>query len=279
MSKFPAGSLESPWIYTRGLFRSKVLTVWIIEVICTIMLSPMRIAYAALLVAEFWVTVTALGLCVWGYPDRFRSKLWENGGAQGWNSDPKQRIYYYANYEEPPAVPLIWSQRLTNSQLCIAALSFVIFMIRAGVQPLGYLPRTASVLYDILLSSLWVLVLVEQNSGDYSDSEHPSPHPWYLERSCGESWSSTRLGCHVAQANFVVSIFAAMIYTGRLTLEAATETWERWGKKDEGLKVLVNGELYVDDEEMGVIDEEEQTQQIYEAALSPVLAFFPESVR
>jgi hypothetical protein len=84
---------------------------WSMEIFCKIMESRRRIAHAALLVAEFCVTITALALCLWGYPDRFRSRLWENGGAQGWNSDPKQRIYYYANYEEPPEVPLIWSQR------------------------------------------------------------------------------------------------------------------------------------------------------------------------
>ncbi|CAG9946625.1 unnamed protein product [Clonostachys rosea f. rosea IK726] len=280
MSKFPAGSLQSPWIYSRERVNVNVAMAWSMEIFCKIMESRRRIAHAALLVAEFCVTITALALCLWGYPDRFRSRLWENGGAQGWNSDPKQRIYYYANYEEPPEVPLIWSQRLTNSQLCIAALSFVIFIIRAGMQQLGYLPRAASIVYDILLSSLWIWVLVGQNSADYSDSKHPSPHPWYLERSCGESWSSTRLACHVARANFVISILAATIYTGRLTLEAATETWERWGwNKDKGWQVLVNGEPYADDEEMDIIDEEEQTRQIYEAALSPVLAFFPESVR
>ncbi|CAG9977628.1 unnamed protein product [Clonostachys byssicola] len=252
----------------------------IMESFGKIMISRRRLAHVVLLVAEFCVTSTAWALCLWGYPDRFRSRLWENGGAQGWNSDPKQRIYYYANYEEPPEVPLIWSQRLTDSHLCIAALSLITCAIRVGLQPLGYLPRAASIVYDILLYSLWVWILVGQRSGDYSDSVHPSPYPWYLGRSCSESWSSTRLACHVAKANFALSIIAPLIYGCRLALEAMIVTWERQcRKKDKDLQVLVNGELYTDGEEMDIIDEEQQARQIYEAALSPVLAFFPETAR
>ena len=37
--------------------------------------------------------------------------LWLNGGSQGWNSDPRLRVYEYANYREPPPVPLIWDPR------------------------------------------------------------------------------------------------------------------------------------------------------------------------
>jgi len=41
---------------------------------------------------------------------RYRDLLWEAGGTQGWNSDPSLRTYFYANHQEPPEIPTIWSQ-------------------------------------------------------------------------------------------------------------------------------------------------------------------------
>jgi hypothetical protein len=65
----------------------------------------------ALVLAELAISITAVTLFSLMYPVGFRSRLWENGGEQGWNSNPNKRIYYYANHQEPPEVPLIWSQR------------------------------------------------------------------------------------------------------------------------------------------------------------------------
>jgi hypothetical protein len=45
------------------------------------------------------------------FSNRYQDALWEAGGMNGWNSDPKLRIYFYANHKDPPAVPMIWSQR------------------------------------------------------------------------------------------------------------------------------------------------------------------------
>ncbi|CAF3654924.1 unnamed protein product [Fusarium graminearum] len=65
----------------------------------------------ALILAEMVVTITAVILFCLEYPVDFRSRLWENGGELGYNSNPNKRIYYYANHLEPPEVPFIWSQR------------------------------------------------------------------------------------------------------------------------------------------------------------------------
>lgn len=67
--------------------------------------------YNVLLAAEAAIALAAVILFCSAYPDRFRTILWENGGVVGFNSNPRLRIYFYANYQEPPEVPLIWSQR------------------------------------------------------------------------------------------------------------------------------------------------------------------------
>lgn len=35
---------------------------------------------------------------------------WEAGAMEGRNSDPKQRIYFYANYKERSETPLVWRE-------------------------------------------------------------------------------------------------------------------------------------------------------------------------
>ena len=54
--------------------------------------------------------ITAFTLSIFSYPYHLRTSLWAAGAAHGWNSDPHERVYFYANYETPPAVPFIWSE-------------------------------------------------------------------------------------------------------------------------------------------------------------------------
>ena len=62
-------------------------------------------------VAELSLAVTLLGLICASFLKSYQTTLWETGGEKGWNSDPRLRIYFYANNQEPPQVPWVWSQR------------------------------------------------------------------------------------------------------------------------------------------------------------------------
>jgi hypothetical protein len=61
-----------------------------------------------LFVLEFFLTVAALSLFGIADPNTYRTKLWQNGADQGFNSDPSEILYAYANYRPIP-VPLVWS--------------------------------------------------------------------------------------------------------------------------------------------------------------------------
>lgn len=60
---------------------------------------------------ELVVVVIALSVFAYGYTNNLRTALWTTGGEQGWNSNPRLRIYFFANHREPPAVPFIWTER------------------------------------------------------------------------------------------------------------------------------------------------------------------------
>ncbi len=56
---------------------------------------------------EILLLITNVLLFSYGHPDAARMSLWEEAGANLFNSDPKKRIYSYANHQEPPEIPYI----------------------------------------------------------------------------------------------------------------------------------------------------------------------------
>ena len=58
---------------------------------------------------EFLLTVAMLALFGIADPNTYRTKLWQDGSDQGYNSNPNEILYSYANYR-PISVPLVWSQ-------------------------------------------------------------------------------------------------------------------------------------------------------------------------
>lgn len=66
-------------------------------------------ALIALAILELPFTVAALALVGIADPDTYRSRLWLEGSKHGWNSDPIEILYAYANYKPIP-VPTPWNQ-------------------------------------------------------------------------------------------------------------------------------------------------------------------------
>ncbi|QPC71459.1 hypothetical protein HYE68_002211 [Fusarium pseudograminearum] len=231
----------------------------------------------ALILAEMVVAITAVILFCLEYPVDFRSRLWENGGELGYNSNPNKRIYYYANHLEPPEVPFIWSQSLAASNLAIAMLGLVVFVARTIMSRLRCLPHHINIIYDMILFSLWAIGLAGQTSSDLSDPKHPSPHPWYLTRGCSVSWDRTRGYCHTAQAGFAISIMAGILYGTRLIREIVLVAYAR-GQRHQSKGLVLNtddiesSESFYSDGEWESLEQKTSRNSL---VLSPVLAFFP----
>ncbi|KXH35421.1 hypothetical protein CSIM01_10180 [Colletotrichum simmondsii] len=186
---------------------------------------------AVVLCFETVVVFAALVLFGVAYPDRFRSRLWRNGGEEGWCSNPRLRIYFYANHEEPPEIPLIWSQKLTTSNMATAVLGATIFFARLTMAALQYEARWTNLAYDVFLGVLWACSAVAQNGPDLSDPYHLSKRPWYLTRSCDEAWPENRGWCRIAKGEYVWSIFAAVFYVARAIGTLGWSAYEK-GRRD-----------------------------------------------
>lgn len=139
---------------------------------------------------------------------------------------------------------------------------------------LNYLPLYANVLYDILLLSLSATSVMGQCSGDYSDPEHASKHPWYLIHGCTESTIPNRVYCHGARASSVFSFLAALLYGSRLSWTAVCgHNQERqFGSFSEH----ESKELLLGMDGNQSVSESTSGPGWYEQPLSPLLAFFPQ---
>ena len=84
-----SGKLKLPWWYKLSWRNPKVLPI--------------------LFVIEFPFTVACLALFGIADPDTYRTSLWQEGSIHGWNSDPQEILYAYANYKPIP-VPAPWNQ-------------------------------------------------------------------------------------------------------------------------------------------------------------------------
>ena len=62
-----------------------------------------------LMVFELPLSIAALALYGIAAPDLYRTRFWQEGSDQGWNSNPNQLIYAYANYKSISA-PTPWNQ-------------------------------------------------------------------------------------------------------------------------------------------------------------------------
>ena len=71
---------------------------------------------------EFAGTVASLALFGIASPDLYRTGLWKDGGLNGFNSDPDEILYAYANYRPIPKIPLVWSQMYVSNMLAKTAI-------------------------------------------------------------------------------------------------------------------------------------------------------------
>lgn len=69
--------------------------------------SPMT--FKGLLAFEFLLTIALLALFGIAAPDLYRTRLWQDGSDNGFNSSPDEMMYTIANYR-PYSEPKVWSQ-------------------------------------------------------------------------------------------------------------------------------------------------------------------------
>jgi len=167
----------------------------------------------ALFLIELAGTVAALALFGIADPDLFRTKLWQIGYDNGFNSNPNQILYAYANYRPLPKTPFVWSQTLTSFNLVISVLSTFILLVKAVMFVLHVWYPLLGTVTNMAITALWIVSIYGQAGPDHPDKRHLSNTAWYITKSCKFAKpTGNEHYCLMAKGSFAVTVFMAFIF-------------------------------------------------------------------
>jgi len=166
-----------------------------------------------LFIIELGGTVAALALFGIADPNLFRTKLWQIGSDNGFNSSPKQILYAYANYRPIPKTPFVWSETLTSFNLAISVLSTFLLLVKATMFILHVWYPLLGTIVNAAITVLWIVSIYGQAGPDHSDPKHPSNTAWYITKSCSYAAPSGNTHyCAMAKGTFAVTVCMAFIF-------------------------------------------------------------------
>ncbi|PQE03344.1 succinate-semialdehyde dehydrogenase protein [Rutstroemia sp. NJR-2017a BBW] len=173
----------------------------------------------ALNVLELAGTVAALTLFGIADPDLFRTRLWQIGYDNGFNSDPNEVIYAYANYRKIPKIAFVWSQTLDYFNIGISVLSMFIQLCKVVMFIMHCWYPLLGTIINGALTVLWIVSIYGQAGPDHTDPKHPSNVAWYIAKSCKYAEPSGNAQyCQMAKGTFAVTVFMMVIYLANTIL-------------------------------------------------------------
>jgi len=172
-----------------------------------------------LFVIELAGTIAGLALFGIADPNLYRTRLWQIGFDNGFNSSPSQILYAYANYRPLPKTPFVWSQTLTSYNLVISVLCTFLLLVKAVMFALHIWFPLLGAITNTVITALWLVSIYGQAGPDKSDARHPSNSAWYITKSCSFAESHKDQGyCRQAKAAFAITVFMAFVFLLNLIL-------------------------------------------------------------
>ena len=194
-----------------------------------------------LLMLELAVSVAALALFGIASPNLYRTQLWAEGAALGFNSDPTTVALARANYR-PVATPLVWAamyaclcpvlgrwrartrakggddeetpltaRSQTKFNLVASIVTLFLFLAKTTLVLLHVFPPALALAVHAGEVALWAADLALQTAPDTIDPDPARHHgrgaPWYVAHSCSVARSARlRAFCRQAKAAFAVAV-------------------------------------------------------------------------
>ncbi|PIG88439.1 hypothetical protein AARAC_008179 [Aspergillus arachidicola] len=167
-----------------------------------------------LMAIELPITIVILTFTGIASHDLYRTKLWQDGADNGFNSSPDEVLYAAANYR-PYKVPMVWGSFITNYNLVLGVLSIFILITKLPVHILRIFYPPVSVFVHVGLFIVYIVSASYQAGSDKSDPKHlQSGPPWYLTKSCSVASNKDNIGyCQQAKALFgLLSLSCGVLY-------------------------------------------------------------------
>ncbi|RAL01060.1 uncharacterized protein BO80DRAFT_69373 [Aspergillus ibericus CBS 121593] len=200
---------------------------------------------------ELPLTIIILTLTGIASHDLYRTKLWQDGADNGFNSSPTDRLYAAANHRSY-TTPIVWSSFITEYNLVLGILSVFMWITKIPVHILHMLTPPLSAFVHAGMIAVWCYSARYQAGPDMSDPEHPQPGaPWYIAKKCSVAAHKEDVHyCNQAKALFVFSIIIIFYYFAVLCLSLRNcimtkEEREEQAERDEERKTMKEFEEFV----------------------------------
>jgi len=160
-----------------------------------------------LMIFELLGTIATLVFFGIASPDTYRTALWQVGADNGFNSNPNQILYAYANYRPIPSTPIVWSDFITNFNIVVSVFSMFMLLVKLVMFVMHIWVPLLSIIVNTIICIIWVVSIYGQAGPDYSDPKHPSSSAWYITKSCEYARPSGNYGyCQQAKGAFASSV-------------------------------------------------------------------------
>ncbi|GIK03102.1 hypothetical protein Aspvir_007171 [Aspergillus viridinutans] len=166
-----------------------------------------------LMAVELPFTIVILTLTGIASHNLYRTKLWQDGADNGFNSSPDEQLYAAANYR-PYKVPTVWSEFITNYNLVLGVLSTFFLITKIPVHFLRLFYPPLSVIIHGGLVAVYIVSARYQAGSDMSDPAHPQPGaPWYITKKCTVAANKDNINyCRQSKALFTFTIMIIVLY-------------------------------------------------------------------
>ncbi|RMZ84613.1 hypothetical protein DV737_g1114, partial [Chaetothyriales sp. CBS 132003] len=159
---------------------------------------------------EFGLTVGLLVMSGIADPNTYRTKLWQYGADNCWNSSPQTGLYAAANYQ-PYHTPIVWSQFITNYILVIVILSMFVMLVKAPMYMVHVFPPILSALLHAAMIALYAAGVAFLAGSDNTEPDCRSNGPvWYITKSCSVV-TQHNLVTYCKQAKATFALTAALL--------------------------------------------------------------------
>ncbi|KAH1436752.1 hypothetical protein KXX32_005181 [Aspergillus fumigatus] len=187
-----------------------------------------------LMALELPFTIVILTLTGIASHNLYRTKLWQDGADNGFNSSPDEQLYAAANYR-PYKVPTVWSEfflvhlvpkperivadagwgcSITDYNLVIGVLSTFFLITKVPIHFLRLFYPPLSVIVHGGLVAVYIVSARYQAGPDMSDPAHPQPGaPWYITKKCTVAANKNNINyCRQSKALFAFTIIIIVLY-------------------------------------------------------------------
>lgn len=114
---------------------------------------------------------------------------------------------------------------MTDANLAISLLALAVCLQRIVLLWFDYEYILLRAIFDVMVLGFWRYSTTAQASSDFTDPEHPSARPWYLDHGCGGIDARDVNLCMTARVSYAFAIISMSVPLTYTNIPPLCATW------------------------------------------------------